>query len=137
MVKWPEHSEAVRDDELYLFAYCTTRWSDDPYVYRSSDQYEEVTKSLNERFSSRFGPYSANAVRRYIQELNSDPHYRWPSSRRKRFHQFEPEIEAYIDANRAIFGPYPRAIKHIPLSAKRKCNGVSNGDMHLIIDSMC
>lgn len=120
MVKWPEHKETVREDELYLFAYCITRWCDDPFAYRSSDQYEDVVKALNNRFSARFGPYTTNAVRRYIEDLRTDRRYLWPANSHKRFHQFRPEIDAYITTHPAIFGSYPRATKYIPIAAKRK-----------------
>lgn len=118
MVKWPEHTEPVREDELYLFAYCCTRWDDDPFHHRKSEEYEQVVKALNERFSSRFGTYSVDAVRRYLQHL-TERQYLWPYNSRKRYHQFRPQIEEYIAQHPAVFGVHPRSVQRTPIGAKR------------------
>lgn len=120
MVKWPEHNEYVRDDELYLFAYCRTKWCEDPFASRLPEEYEEVAKALNAQFSDRFGEYSKDAVRRYLQRLDTDPKYRWPANSHKRFHQFAPETDAYIARYRAWFGEHPRSVQRTPIGAKRK-----------------
>jgi len=104
MVVWPKHNETVREDELFLFAYCKHRWHDEPYASRSSEQYTDVVVRLNERFNPRYGEYTTLGVRRYVQSLRSDPKYQWASNHSKRYNHFRAEIEEYRDAHRSEFG---------------------------------
>jgi len=105
MIGWPKHNETVREDELFLFAYCINRWHDEPYAYRSAEQYTDVVTRLNERFKSRFGEYSTHAVRRYVQLLRTDPQYRWTHTGHKRYNHFATEIEQYRTTHLSELGP--------------------------------
>jgi len=118
MVVWPKHNETVREDELFLFAYCNHRWSDDPYAYRSPEQYTDVVTRLNERFNPRFGEYTTHAVRRYVQLLRTDPKYRWTHTGHKRFNHFATEIEEYRVAHSSEFGA--GAAPHRPVDISMK-----------------
>ena len=122
MIEWPKHNEAIREDELFLFAYCIYRWADDSYISRSPQQYTDVVARLNDRFQSRFGEYSNHAVRRYIQLLRSNPNYRWPATSQKRFHYFATEIEQYRIAHRTEFGPGAPSHRAIDIVHKRMCS---------------
>lgn len=120
MVKWPDHNESVREDELYVFAYCSTRWPADPFESRLTKEYEELVQALNARFGSHLGVYTADGVREYLKHLRTNPKYRWPSTSRKRYHQFEDKIEEYITQHPAVFGSHPRSLQRTPIGAKRK-----------------
>jgi Mn-dependent DtxR family transcriptional regulator len=93
MVEWPKHSQTIRDDELLLFAYCRHRWGDAAYADRSELQYEDVATRLNDQFRHRVGEYTACAIRRYLQKVRSDPHYRWSATGHKRSNEFATEID--------------------------------------------
>ena len=118
MVVWPKHNEAVREDELFMFAYCCHRWRDEPYVSRSREQYTDVVARLNEHFNSRFGEYTNDGVQSYIRHLRSDSRYRVPPHAHKRYNHFSTEIEAYRVAHRSEFGA--GAAPHRPVDISMK-----------------
>jgi len=118
MVVWPRHNETVREDELFLFAYCTIMWQDEPYVSRSAEQFTDVVTRLNDRFKLRFGEYTTDGVRRYVQLLRTDPKYKWPSTTQKRYNHFTTEIDEYRVAHRSEFGA--GAAPHRPVDISMK-----------------
>ena len=118
MVVWPEHNETVREDELFLFAYCNHRWHDEPYVSRSPEQYTDFVTRLNDRFKSRFGEYSTHGVRRYVQLLRSDLRYRIQPHAHKRYNHFAIEIEEYRVTHRSEFGAGAAPHRPVDLSMK-------------------
>jgi hypothetical protein len=119
MVRWPEHNEPIRDDELWLFGYCVWKWPDSPYDYRKEDAYSDVVAQLNKRFTPTYGEYSGASVRRYIQLCRTDPKYRWHASNNKRYNQFDTEIRAYSSRHASEFGGRPEQPSDVPLYRKR------------------
>jgi hypothetical protein len=99
MIQWPKHGQTIRDDELYLFAYCKRRWGNAAYADHSELQFAEVASRLNDRFQQHFGVYTPCALRHYIQRLRLDPKYRWPANGHKRYNQFAVEIDQYMRQN--------------------------------------
>jgi hypothetical protein len=118
MVQWPKHAQTMREDELYLFAYCKRRWGNAAYADRSELQFADVAARLNDRFQHRFGVYTACAVRQYMQKVRSDPKYRWPESGHKRYNEFNGEIVQYILDHTRELGPGAVPPPPLPLFQK-------------------
>jgi hypothetical protein len=105
MVKWPEHHETIREDELFMFAYCCYRWLDDPYGQRSPQQYSDLVNRLNTVFGDRYGGYTIDGIELYVRRVRTDPKYRWPATTHKRYNQFSGDIKQYLKDYKSAFGP--------------------------------
>ncbi len=105
MVKWPESNETIREDELFMFAYCCYRWPDDPYVKLSPPQYSDLVNRLNVVFGDRYGRYTTDGVESYIRRVRTDPKYRWPATQQKRCYYFADDIKQYLKEYKSAFGP--------------------------------
>jgi hypothetical protein len=117
-MRWPAHNEPVRDDELYLFAYCGRRWGDTAYVQRPAQSYADVAVRLNIQFGERFGHYSEDAIETYLRRLRMDVKYRWPATSQKRYNQFAAEIDRYRRENGRLLGPGPLPPAPIGIGSK-------------------
>lgn len=118
MVTWPKHNETIRDDELFLFAYCSHRWSDCPYDQRSPLHYSDIVNRLNTVFGDRYGVYTADGIELYVRRVRTDPKYRWPANNRKRYNQFASEIKQYRAIHHSELGPGGLPRRPIDISMK-------------------